>query len=73
MNLFLKSTGDINLTELSKSKFCDVSLSALSKERSRTPEKFQTRYLGIVCQENSIDIKTLKVVKNILELCKKNN
>jgi hypothetical protein len=71
MELFLKKNGEINLTSLSKSKYCTVQ--NLSQVRRDFPEKFDTLYLGIICQENGIDTDKLKMLMEIEEVfCKKN-
>ena len=64
---FLKINGEVNIKELAQSHYCDISSSGLSKERSATPEKFNTRYLGIVCEENGITLEKLEAVFSLLK------
>ena len=52
----------INYTTLAKSEFCWVkNISEIAKKQ---PQKFETMYLGIVCQENCITINDLITLRD---------
>jgi len=58
---FKNKNNKINFTKLAKSDFCWVK--NIAEVAKKQPLKFDTMYLGIICQENGISLEELATLR----------